>query len=292
MGINATDAISDIQHEYKKVNHQFGKKCMEAIIEKLGLSFYVEANCEVKGMRDLPQLCSNSIERSDIIVYTDSGKKHIVLTGEIKSSPMLWTERKASIGAANLLRLLRSSNSNINSITTFAFPNMQSNECIIKIEMTWHDYKFKSKLTRYTTIPEGIDSIFEVMGQQNEEIPRVVSRHLMKLSPEECNVLCKSSSSVQILSSRHIILIANDKVYKIIYSLQEKEAFYVYYHRVEGRHCNFIIHPKIEREGSTLVYTYECLPYSPLDVTNAKKCLRSLVQDIKTALPCIAAFAQ
>ena len=122
------------------------------------------------------------------------------------------------------------------------------------------------------------------MQQQNEEIPRVVSRHLMKLSPEECNVLCKSSSSVQILSSRHIILKANDKIYKIIYSLHEINAFYLYYRRVEGRHCNFIIHPKIEREGSTFVYTYQFLPYSPLDVTNAKKCLRSLVQGIKTAL--------
>ena len=80
LGINATDAISDIQHEYKKVNHQFGKKCMEAIIEKFGLSFYAEANCEVKGMRDLPHMYYNSIERSDIIVYTDSEKTNIVLT--------------------------------------------------------------------------------------------------------------------------------------------------------------------------------------------------------------------
>lgn len=102
----------------------------------MGLSFYVEANREVNKMRDVPQLCSNSVEGSDIILYTNSEKEAIVLTGEIKSSPMLFAERKASIGAANLLRLLCSSNSSIKSITTFRFPNMESKECIVKIEVT------------------------------------------------------------------------------------------------------------------------------------------------------------
>ena len=165
LGINVKSTIiSDIQQEYKKVNDQFGKRCMEAIIQKAGLSFYVEVNCEVKGMRDLPQLFSNSIETSEV-----------VLTGEIKSSTMLMTERKASIGAANLLRLLRSSNNSIKSITKFCLPNMQSDKCITKIDVTWENYLFNLN-SRYQSIPLGIQSITQVLHQQNEKLPTTVSR--------------------------------------------------------------------------------------------------------------------
>ena len=283
--IDAESTISVIKQEYNNVNDQFAKRCMEAIIQKARLSsYYVEANCEVTGMRDLPQLCSSSIERPDIIVYTNLSKQQIVLIGEIKSSPyMLYTERKASIGAANLLRLLRSSNYNIKSITTFALPNLQSKECIVEIKITWEDYKFISELTRHRTIPSGIDRIIAVMKQQHENLPALVSKHLMKLSNEECNALCKSSPSVQIVSSRHIMMKANGKVYKILYCPSETKAFYLYYHKKKS-HCTSIIHPEIEREGSRLVYSYNLVPYSPLNAREAKTCLRSLVQGIKTAL--------
>ena len=123
LSIDAESTISDIQQEYRYLNDHFAKRCMEAIIQRERLPFYVEANCEVNKMRDLPELCSSSAERSDIIVYTDSEKKRVVLTGEIKSSTMLMTERKASIGAANLLRLLRSSNSKYQNYNNILFPH-------------------------------------------------------------------------------------------------------------------------------------------------------------------------
>ena len=75
LSIDAESTISDIQQEYRYLNDHFAKRCMEAIIQRERLPFYVEANCEVNKMRDLPELCSSSAERSDIIVYTDSQKK-------------------------------------------------------------------------------------------------------------------------------------------------------------------------------------------------------------------------
>ena len=116
---------------------------------------------------------------------------------------------------------------------------MNSKECIVKIEITWKDYKFQSKLTRYTAIPEGIESIVAVMKQNLPLLPTVVSRHLMKLSDEECSALYNSSSCVQIVSSRHIMIKANGKVYKIIYSHHESKALFLYYHK-QKRHCPFI----------------------------------------------------
>ena len=88
---------------------------------------------------------------------------------------MLMTERKASIGAANLLRLLRSSSSSSKTIT-LCFPNMQNDECIVKIDVTWENYLFNLNLTRYQNIPLGIQSIMEVLHQQNEKLPTTVSR--------------------------------------------------------------------------------------------------------------------
>ena len=75
LSIDVESTISDIQQEYQYLNDYFAKRCMEAIIQRERLPFYVEANCEVNKMRDLPELCSSSAERSDIIVYTDSEKK-------------------------------------------------------------------------------------------------------------------------------------------------------------------------------------------------------------------------
>ena len=47
------------------------------------------------------------------IVYSDWSKHKVIRTGGVFSSPMLLTERKAVLGAASLLQLLRCSDESI-----------------------------------------------------------------------------------------------------------------------------------------------------------------------------------
>ena len=81
------------------------------------------------------------------------------------------------------------------------------------------------------------------------------SRHLIKLTNEECNRLCNSSSAIQIESARHILITANNKMYKIIYSDHESKAFYVYFVEPK-RHCRLIIHPEVVKKPTPLIYSY------------------------------------
>ena len=72
-------------------------------------------------------------------------------SSETCSSPMLWMERKATIGAADLFCLQRwKVYTNINFITTFAFPNMQDPCCLTEITAAWKNFYFSTKLTNHT----------------------------------------------------------------------------------------------------------------------------------------------
>ena len=77
------------------MNDQVAKACIWAICDSVDTNFVVEANMEMDGMKDLPELSSKSKERPDIVVYADWSKKRIIFTGEVRSSPVLWMERKA-----------------------------------------------------------------------------------------------------------------------------------------------------------------------------------------------------
>ena len=180
----------------KNLNDQVAKACITAICNSVNPNFVVDADMEVFGMKDLPDLCTTPKERQDIVVYADWSKTKIVFTAEVLSSPMLWTERKVIIGAANILRLLRCNQDTIHEITTFGLPNMERKQCIVEIHVTWTNFKFLSKITRHTVIGRGISRMREVMEEQSERLPSLpttsVSRFLIKLSKYECQQICGS----------------------------------------------------------------------------------------------------
>ena len=123
--------INDDKYEgHERINELVAKDCMTAMCNNNDPNFIVVADALVEDMACLPELCSKAHERPDIIVYSDGCKRKVVVTGEVRSSPMLWTERKAILGAANLLRLLRCSNSSLQTIT---FPNLTEKQCIVEI---------------------------------------------------------------------------------------------------------------------------------------------------------------
>ena len=103
------------------------------------------ANCEVPELKNFHPMASSVKQRPDTAVYF---KEEVGFSCDIYSSPVLWTERKATIGEADLLRLQRwKGYTDINSITTFTFPNMQSTSFLTEITVTWKDFKFLTKLT-------------------------------------------------------------------------------------------------------------------------------------------------
>ena len=68
----------------------------------------------------------------------------MLLTVEVKSSPMLWTERKAILGAANMVHLLCNISDSVQKFTSFAFPNIDDSHCIAEIQVTWENFMFVS----------------------------------------------------------------------------------------------------------------------------------------------------
>lgn len=77
-------------------------------------------------------------------VYADGSKQNVLLMVEVKSSPMLWTERKAILGVANMVRRLRNTSDSVQKFTSFAFPNINDCHCIAEIQVTWLNFMFVS----------------------------------------------------------------------------------------------------------------------------------------------------
>ena len=81
-------------------------------------------NREVQLTSKLPPLVTSTHERADVLVYNKEDTK-VVLLVEVNSSPMLYTERKAVLGAADMLRLLRHTDKNFSVFTSFVFPKKE-----------------------------------------------------------------------------------------------------------------------------------------------------------------------
>ena len=108
----------------------------------------VKANCEVPILQKLQPMTSSGRQQPDNAMYLGD---EVGSSSETCSSPMLWMERKATIGAADLFCLQRwKLYTNINFITTFAFPNMQDPCCLTEITAAWKNFYFSTKLTNHT----------------------------------------------------------------------------------------------------------------------------------------------
>ena len=178
-------------------------------------------------MRYLPSLSSHPISRPDVVVFT-SQKKGVALTAEVQSSPMLFTERKAVLAAADFLRLLRCT-SDCTKVTTFALPNMQSQQCVVEIEISWEKFKFVSNLKRYIDSQDGVRRIREVIQNQCKTLPHLphtssIGNSLITLSPNDGELLCGGPAH-QIASRSHLMAKCNQSVYKIVYDAADFDRF-------------------------------------------------------------------
>ena len=245
----------------------------------------VRSNIEIKGMSRLTPIHNiSSSQRPDIIVYEDSKEEKVICTAEVRSSPMVVLERKATIGAAYLLRLLRYTDQDIKTITTFALPNMEEKQCVVQITLEWRDFQFVSNVKRHLNIVDACHAIKCVIQDQCRlpHLPLLdeMGDEVMELTPKECNDLCGGSEAIQMYCPTHLIVKSGDYVYKAIYSTTEFKNLTLV---PQDHHPHFIV-PERYANDLPSVFKYRYLPFSPLKRDQASKCLHNLVKGIDAAL--------
>lgn len=66
-----------------------------------------------------------------------------------------------------MVRLLRNTSDSVQKFTLLVFLNIDDSHCIAEIQVTWENFMFVSKLTRYTNQLDAIKRIKEVMVDSN-----------------------------------------------------------------------------------------------------------------------------
>lgn len=264
-------------------NEELAEKCVKAIAEQCGVKVNTRRNREVKLTSELPPLVTSTHQRADILVYNKDDTK-VVLLIEVHSSPMLYTERKAVLGAADMLRFLRNSDKNFSEFTSFVFPKKECPQCVIKITVKWHKLRFVYSLQRLQGIQDALAAVQDVLKFQISAVPtlpREIKPELMLLSQDDLNGL-SSDDAVQVPSQRNMVVADSRYIYKIMHDLESSlNLVLLFSHTVATQPKHFVI--PCPNKGGT-IYKYERVHYGPLEVKDAVRVLRTISEKIKTAL--------
>ena len=87
---------------------------------------------------------------------------------EVNSSHMLFTERKAVLGAADMIRFLRNSNIMFSGFTIFVFPKIGSRQCVT---VKWQERRFVYSLQRLPDMQEALYAVQDVLKCQMSAVP-------------------------------------------------------------------------------------------------------------------------
>ncbi len=142
-----------LEKSRSQVNDQITTACVQCICDSIKKEWLAKANCEVPELKNLHPMSSSVKQQPDTAVYF---KEEVGFSCKTCSSLMLWTERKATIRVADLLRPQHwKGYTDINSITTFISPNLPIRSVLTEITVTWKDFIFLYKLTRHTDMIRG-----------------------------------------------------------------------------------------------------------------------------------------
>ncbi len=190
--VNYEDELREFMQDGMQSNDHIASKCITEIANmRLGKGkFEVLTNREVKLLQYLPHLYASSKQRPGVVLYTKD-KKKLILSIEVQSSQMKEAERKATLGAKDLIRFLRFEDPSFTGLSVFCFPNCQGKQCIVEIKAVWKDFYIYTTLTRYHNIAEGIKRLGDVILEQrdkNPDCPRSICLKviIMPLSPQIC----------------------------------------------------------------------------------------------------------
>ncbi len=233
--------------------------------------------------RKLPPLVTSTHERADVLVYNKEDTK-VVLLVEVNSSPMLYTERKAVLGAADMLRLLRHTDKNFSVFTSFVFPKKECPQCVIKVTVKWQNLRFRYALQRLQDRQQAVGEVQAVLIHQMSAVPTLpkeIKPQLMLLSQDELNGL-SSDAPVQLPSQRNIVVADAKYIYKVLCEVESVMNLALLNLFVAGQPKHFVLPCPLRYKAT--IFKYENVHYSPLEVKEASKVLQTLAEKIKAAL--------
>ena len=271
--------------DVRKFNQKLGTEVIEKLCCQENLDLKVRGEGEIVGLRNFSALCSTSILRVDILVYF---KELLVLFVEIQSSPMVFTERKAAIVGANVLRSIRAKNTDITEVSAFALPNTQGDAgaCILKVQVEWAQFHFMTTLTRFKNIEDGVVALTTALRGQRYEMS-LSSPYFITLSTSCCRRLCGKEGH-QIECQHHVVVKSIDGyIYKLLYEAEEQQGFGEFLRIMRTKTAlKNVIYPEdvTPPNRTTVLQKYRCSKFGPLNQAEARKCLRSFIVGAKSAL--------
>lgn len=176
--------------------------------------YEVVINKEIPQMREQSEIQATSAQRPDGVSFNETARKIGLVYDVQSSSNMTPTAKKAVLGAANLIRLLRNEEVNLNQITVFALPSENRMSCIIEIVVKRHQLQL---IFCFNDVHEGLERIKDVFTKNIDLLPRLprsVQNYYVRLTKDEITLLL--SDGEQLYSRRHIIVHSPTTVAKVI----------------------------------------------------------------------------
>ena len=225
----------------------------------------------------------------DLVVYI--GDK-ICMIIEVQSSPMAKTLKQAVLGCSQVLRYLRSLNSDYSKLIVFCIPSLRSASCIVKIDLEWKNLLVHYRFTCFPTISKGLDSLKEAAIEQSERFPRLLNQttlerfhRIILLTGPECRSVCGcSSGECQQLSSSQSLLVKCKDGYMhkrlYLYDLMCR-VLLVIGGLKDSDNIRHVIVPEYLRN---MTYRYRRVCYNPMNFDEASRCWPYLVKEVMVAL--------
>ena len=256
----------------------------ELITTSWDLGVELRTTREVTGMKEMKPLYSNTRQLPDISIYKDNKWMTNI---EVHSSAFGDTVRKAITGGIDMLRFLRNSH-NLNEVTVFAFPKIGTKSTVVKITVQFQHLNFFYFLEPIR-LPNAESSFAACLTScPGYDLPKHIQRFLIKLTEVEKQQMiprqdlqgCEADIK-QIPSPSSITLMTNTHCYKLFKELALLDRCTMAFrdsptsHRIQCQttRCEFL----------SIVH-YKKVPYDPLTVDEAKRCLIGLVELLKEAL--------
>ena len=264
---------------------QVATKCVEKVCSQLELLVEIRTARAIPNLSRLANLFSSSRHQPDVVVYTPNMKKLVVVI-EVQSSPMSETEAKTILGAIDALRMLRYSDPSQSEISVFCFPKLKVQQCIIKIQVKWNNYRFNTHIWRYRSIKDGISALKLVLREQYHlpDIPKNLDdRSLMPLTLAECKYF--GGSTIQLKSSTHLVVTNKVKVFKVLYAAAEflkiEQAVKIFTQTKPKFSTSLEV---VDMLNVEFCYSYNYLPYGHLRRDEARLCLNDFLERMEKTL--------
>ena len=283
----ASELSVNLDHSGTLLNERLAEECIKSMANACKIKIKTLHNREVQLTSKVPPLCVSTHERADVVVYDEAMSKVILLI-EVQSSPMLFSERKATLGAADMIRFLRNSDSTFTEFTSFVFPKIGVHQCIIQIRVKWETLKFSYSLKRLLDMKEAVAVVQDVLRNQWSSVPalprHVDDNHLILLSQDDLTWF-STTNPQQVPSYHNIVVTDSCYIYKVVKDLPDYCRLLKLHLAcvLAGRKPTHFVVAKADSAHPTLVM-YPKVLHNPLQVDSASKCLRTLVHKIKAAL--------